>query len=98
MIMMRRLRFFAATPVRGTSIDERLGVKPAGRTIVWSCSVFGLESRFVNQNKGRTCRRWMHRGCRRSQSASIAMPISAPKTAASQKEFAVRFSRRSNRG
>src|SRR5437773_12402421 len=25
MIMIRRLRFFAATPLRGTSIDERLG-------------------------------------------------------------------------
>src|SRR5438034_8335829 len=34
MIMARRLRFFAATPVRGTSIDERVGVNPAGRTIV----------------------------------------------------------------
>ena len=33
---MRRLRFFAATPVRGTSIEERFGAKPAGRTIVWS--------------------------------------------------------------
>jgi len=36
MIMMRRLRFFAATPARGTSIDERLGENPAGRTIVSS--------------------------------------------------------------
>ena len=36
MIMMRRLRFFAATPARGTSIDERVGVNPAGRTIVSS--------------------------------------------------------------
>ena len=36
MIMMRRLRFFAATPVRGTSIEERFGAKPAGRTILWS--------------------------------------------------------------
>src|SRR5438045_7560212 len=34
MIMTRRLRFFAATPARGTSIDERVGVNPAGRTIV----------------------------------------------------------------
>src|SRR6266404_7377810 len=33
MIMMRRLRFFAATPMRGTSIEERLGANPAGRTI-----------------------------------------------------------------
>jgi hypothetical protein len=36
MIMMRRLRFFAATPVRGTSIEERFDAKPAGRTILWS--------------------------------------------------------------
>jgi hypothetical protein len=35
-IMMRRLRFFAATPTRGTSIEERLDVNPAGRTIVSS--------------------------------------------------------------
>src|SRR5206468_6621892 len=34
MIMMRRLRFFAATPWRGTSMEERFGVNPAGRTIV----------------------------------------------------------------
>ena len=33
---MRRLRFFAATPVRGTSIEERLGANPAGRTMVSS--------------------------------------------------------------
>src|SRR5437899_11147697 len=36
MIIMRRLRFFAATPARGTSIDERLGANPAGRTILGS--------------------------------------------------------------
>src|SRR6516165_10093283 len=36
MIMMRRLRFFAATPARGTSIEERFGAKPAGRTILGS--------------------------------------------------------------
>src|SRR5438034_7307253 len=41
MIIMRRLRFFAATPVRGTSIEERFGAKPAGRTIVGS---FGFRS------------------------------------------------------
>src|SRR5439155_19817941 len=35
-IIMRRLRFFAATPSRGTSIEERFGVNPAGRTIVLS--------------------------------------------------------------
>ena len=35
-IMMRRFRFFAATPTRGTSIEERLDVNPAGRTIVSS--------------------------------------------------------------
>jgi hypothetical protein len=36
MIMIRRLRFFAATPTRGTSIDARFGVNPAGRTILSS--------------------------------------------------------------
>jgi hypothetical protein len=36
MIMMRRLRFFAAIPTRGTSMDERLDVNPAGLTIVSS--------------------------------------------------------------
>jgi len=35
-IMIRRFRFFAATPALGTSMDERLGVNPAGRTIVLS--------------------------------------------------------------
>src|SRR5207237_6283299 len=44
-IKMRRLRFFAATPWRGTSIDERPGVNPVGRTIVESsfcgCGVTG---------------------------------------------------------
>jgi hypothetical protein len=35
-IMMRRLRFFAAIPTRGTSIEERFGENPAGRTIVSS--------------------------------------------------------------
>ena len=38
MTMMRRLRFFAATPSRGTSMEERFGVNPAGRTIVPSFS------------------------------------------------------------
>src|SRR6516164_10935879 len=36
MMMIRRLRFFAATPTRGASIEERLGANPAGRTIVSS--------------------------------------------------------------
>jgi hypothetical protein len=36
MIMMRRFRFFAATPGRGTSIEDRLGANPTGRTIVSS--------------------------------------------------------------
>jgi hypothetical protein len=36
MIIMRRLRFFAAMPTRGTSIEERLDANPAGRTIVSS--------------------------------------------------------------
>jgi hypothetical protein len=34
--MMRRLRFFAAIPTRGTSIEERFDVNPAGLTIVSS--------------------------------------------------------------
>jgi hypothetical protein len=33
-IMIRRFRFCAATCGRGTSMEERLGVKPLGRTIV----------------------------------------------------------------
>jgi len=33
---MRRLRFFTATPLRGTSIEARLGANPAGRTSVSS--------------------------------------------------------------
>src|SRR5207249_5675512 len=51
MIIMRRLRFFAATPVRGTSIEERLGVNPAGRTILWSVvflSGITVESKLSN--------------------------------------------------
>jgi hypothetical protein len=36
MTMMRRLRFFAAMPTRGTSIEERFDANPAGRTIVSS--------------------------------------------------------------
>ena len=37
---MRRFRFWRATLGRGTSIDDVLGVKPAGRTIVLSLSAF----------------------------------------------------------
>src|SRR6202521_940453 len=37
-IKIRRFRFFAATPSRGTSMEERLGVKPLGLTIVESSS------------------------------------------------------------
>src|SRR5207248_10757248 len=45
-IKMRRFRFFAATPSRGTSIEERLDVKPLGLTMVesssfWGCGVTG---------------------------------------------------------
>src|SRR5213078_2459695 len=40
-IKMRRFRFFAATPSRGTSMEERLGVKPLGLTIVESSSFCG---------------------------------------------------------
>ena len=36
MMMMRRLRFFAAMPTRGTSIEERFDVNPAGLTMVSS--------------------------------------------------------------
>jgi hypothetical protein len=35
-MIKRRLRFFAAIPTRGTSIEERFDVNPAGRTIVSS--------------------------------------------------------------
>jgi len=51
MIMMRRLRFFAATPARGTSIEERLGANPAGRTILSSVvfrSGITVESKLSN--------------------------------------------------
>jgi hypothetical protein len=48
-MMIRRLRFFAATPVRGTSIEVRVGVNPVGRTIVLSAFaslfVMGVDSR-----------------------------------------------------
>src|SRR5206468_13091125 len=40
-IKMRRFRFFAATPSRGTSMEERLGVKPPGLTMVESSSFCG---------------------------------------------------------
>src|SRR5262249_41367439 len=50
MIMMRRLRFLAATPTRGTSIEERLGANPAGRTIV---SSFGLRCGVTGELKRR---------------------------------------------
>src|SRR5947199_2525666 len=40
-IKMRRFRFFAATPSRGTSMEERLGVKPLGLTMVESSSFWG---------------------------------------------------------
>src|SRR3989440_1442620 len=40
-IIMRRFRFFAATPSRGTSIDERVDVKPLGLTMVESSSFCG---------------------------------------------------------
>src|SRR5438477_12834669 len=40
-IKMRRFRFFAATPSRGTSMEERLGVKPLDLTMVESSSFCG---------------------------------------------------------
>src|SRR5437868_5085564 len=40
-IKMRRFRFFAATPSRGTSMEERLGVNPLGLTMVESSSFCG---------------------------------------------------------
>jgi hypothetical protein len=61
MIIMRRLRFFAATPVRGTSIEERFGAKPPGAQF-FDLLVFVLESRFRSgQNNGRTLKQLSHR-------------------------------------
>src|SRR5256885_14305859 len=40
-IKIRRFRFFAATPSRGTSMEDRLGVKPLGLTMVESSSFCG---------------------------------------------------------
>src|SRR5207253_10322952 len=50
-IKMRRFRFFAATPSRGTSMEERPGVKPAGLTMVESSSFFacGVTGRLIQR-------------------------------------------------
>jgi hypothetical protein len=45
MIIMRRLRFLRATSGRGLSIAELVGVKPLGRTIVFS--VFASKPRCI---------------------------------------------------
>ena len=52
MIMMRRFFFFLATSGRGLSIVVRLGVKPVGRTIVFSAfaSLFCMGS--VSESNG----------------------------------------------
>src|SRR2546430_7410416 len=62
MIIMRRLRFLAATPVRGTSIGERFGAKPAGRTILWSV-VFrsGITVSFESEQR-KSAKELEHRG------------------------------------
>src|SRR6202011_3664127 len=51
MIMMRRFFFFLATSGRGLSIVVRLGVKPVGRTIVFSAfaSLFCMMFQGVNR-------------------------------------------------
>src|SRR6266498_5695774 len=68
MMMMRRLRFFAAMPTRGTSIEERFDVNPAGRTIV---SCFGFRcgtivgsrlSKYPTEVHHRICRTYQRRG------------------------------------
>ena len=65
MITMRRLRFFAATPTRGTSIEERLGANPAGRTIV---SSFAFRWGITVQSKLANCSTKLAKGrCRAEQ-------------------------------
>jgi len=71
MIMMRRLRFFAATPARGTSIEERLGANPAGRTILSSVvfrSGITVESKLSNYSAeiGKSRCRVEEGGCSRN--------------------------------
>src|SRR5262249_42615585 len=60
-IMMRRLRFFAAIPTRGTSIEERFDVNPAGRTIVSSFDF--LCGSMVESKLGRCATKFDHRIC-----------------------------------
>src|SRR5882724_2340468 len=62
MIIIRRLRFFAATPVRGTSIEERFGAKPAGRTILWSVGFrSGITVSFESEQR-ESAKQLEHRG------------------------------------
>jgi hypothetical protein len=64
-IIMRRLRFFAAIPTRGTSIEERFDVNPAGRTIV---SSFGFRCGITVRSKLSKCPTELdHRICRAYQ-------------------------------
>src|SRR5205807_8400711 len=54
-IKMRRFRFFAATPSRGTSMEERLGVKPLGLTMVESSSFCGRGvTRYLKRQRAAT--------------------------------------------
>jgi hypothetical protein len=65
MIMMRRFRFFAATPGRGTSIEDRLGANPTGRTIV-SSLIFRCG--FTDRSKPTDCSTKLAEGrCRAEQ-------------------------------
>src|SRR5262249_7373411 len=68
-MMMRRLRFFAATPTRGTSIEERFDANPAGRTIVSSFAflwgtMFGSKlSKCPTKFAHCICRAYQWHGC-----------------------------------
>ena len=65
MIMIRRLRFFAAMPTRGTSIGERFDANPVGRTIV---SSFGFRCGITVRSKLSKCPTEVdHRICRAYQ-------------------------------
>ncbi len=71
MMRMRRLRFFAATPTRGTSIEERFGANPAGRTIVSSlgfCWAFTAQLKLADSSK--EVAKGMHRAEQRRQSCA----------------------------
>lgn len=67
-MMMRRLRFFAAMPTRGTSIEERFDENPAGRTIVssfdfrWGTIVESKLGKCPTEIHHRFCRAYQRRG------------------------------------